>query len=309
MNKLTVFAPATIANVSCAFDIMGFSLDGIGDKMTFKKSKVPGIKIKMLNHTELPEIASQNVAGVVAKAMLEVINPSYGVEIELLKGIKPGSGIGSSAASAAGAAFGMNLILDKPFKTNELVEFAMLGEALASGVEHADNVAPALMGGITLVRNLSPLDLISLPFPKDLIVSILHPLIEVETKKARKLLKDEVLLTDAVKQWGNIAGLISGLFLSDFDLIGRSMKDVIVEPVRSILIPLFESLKTAALNTGAIGCGISGSGPSVFAFSKGSETGKKVSEAMAEVYKNSGIEYRIYTSGINKEGVKILDVI
>ncbi len=309
MYKLTIFSPATIANVSCAFDIMGFSLEGIGDEITFKKSKDPGVKIKMLNHTELSEIPSRNVAGVVAKAMLEVVNPSYGIEIELLKGIKPGSGIGSSAASAAGAAYGMNLILDKPFKTNELVEFAMLGEELASGVKHADNVAPALMGGITLVRNHHPLDLISLPVPEGLSVSVLHPLIEVETKKARKLLKEEVLLTDAVTQWGNIAGLISGLFLSDFDLIGRSMQDVIVEPVRSILIPLFDTIKKTALNSGAIGCGISGSGPSVFAFSNGSETGKKVSETMAEVYKNSGVEYKIYTSGINKDGVKILGVI
>jgi len=306
MDEIKIFSPATVANVSCAFDILGFALDEVGDQMIFRKTREKGLKIEMKDSMNLPTDPLQNVAGVVGLAMLEKADPDFGILMEITKGIKPGSGIGSSAASAAGAAFGINKILNEVFSINELVEFAMIGEALASGVSHADNVAPALYGGFTLIRSLHPLDIIPLSAPKNLYVSILHPLIEVKTKNARRILKHSVSLKDAVVQWANIAGLISGLLLEDYDLIGRSMVDTIVEPVRSILIPLFDELKKAALDAGALGSGISGSGPSVFALSKDYDKANQIAEAMKGVYQNSGIDFEIHVSGINNQGMRII---
>jgi len=306
MDKIKIFSPATVANVSCAFDVLGFALNNVGDEMYFRKTSEKGLKIKMKDQTNLPEDPQENVAGVVGLAMLEHVIPDFGVEMEIKKGIKPGSGIGSSAASAAGAAFGMNKLLGDIFDLKSLVEFSMIGESLASGVAHADNVAPAIYGGFTLIRSLDPLDIVSIPAPPDLYVSVIHPLIEVKTKNARRLLKHSVALRDAVLQWGNIAGLISGLFLEDYALIGRSLKDVIVEPVRSILIPLFDDLKKAAADAGALGSGISGSGPSVFALSKGHEKAIEVARAMQDVYQDSGIDFDIHVSSINTKGISIL---
>ncbi|MBE0650724.1 MAG: homoserine kinase [Bacteroidales bacterium] len=306
MDEVKIFSPATVANVSCAFDILGFALEEVGDEMIFQKIPQKGVVIEMAGNSDLSTVPEENVAGVVALAMLKKVQPSFGVKMIIKKGIKPGSGIGSSAASASGAAFGVNKILGDVFSMKELVEFSMLGEALASGVRHADNTAPALYGGFTLVRSVDPLDVVTIPSPKNLFVSILHPQIEVKTLYARKILKKSVLLKDAVKQWGNIAGLISGLFKEDYALIGRSLQDIIVEPIRSILIPLFPEVKKAAVEAGALGSGISGSGPSMFALSEGKETAVRVAEAMKQVYAESGIDYEIHVSGINAEGVKVI---
>ena len=307
MNELTIFSPATVANVSCAFDIMGFAVEQAGDRMTFRKTVEKGIRIVMKNYRELPSEPEKNVAGVVALAMIEKRQPDFGMVIEMEKGILPGSGIGSSGASAGGAAFGVNKLLDEPFGKTELVQFAMLGEALASGVAHADNVAPNLFGGFTLVRSTRPLDVIPLHTPERLSVSLIHPLIEVKTKNARNILKKSLLLKDAVIQWGNVAGLVSGLFMEDFDLIARSMNDGIVEPVRSMLIPMFDELKQAALDAGALGCSISGSGPSVFALSADLATAGKVTEAMRKIYTGKDVPFETFTSGINKQGCSVLN--
>jgi len=308
MDKLTIFSPATVANVSCAFDVMGFAVDGAGDMMSFEKFTGKGVKIHMKGNSELPEEPEHNVAGVVALAMLKTQSPGFGILIEIEKGIRPGSGMGSSGASAAGTAFGMNKLLGEPFDKKELVKFAMLGEALASGTPHPDNVTPAIYGGFTLIRSVNPLDIIPLNIPRELVASIIHPDIEVKTQNARNVLKKSITLKDAVIQWGNIAALVSGLYSEDYDLIARSMNDAIVEPVRSMLIPLFDKVKEAALENGALGCSISGSGPSVFALSKGMETAQKVSKAMAKVYESTDIPVDDYTSGINKEGIKILSI-
>ncbi|VAW28971.1 Homoserine kinase [hydrothermal vent metagenome] len=307
MNEITIFSPATVANVSCAFDVMGFAVEQAGDRMTFRKTAEKGIHIVMKNFRELPTVPEKNVAGVVALAMLEKSHPDFGIIIEMEKGILPGSGMGSSGASAGGAAFGVNKLLGEPFGKAELVEFAMLGEALASGVAHADNVAPNLYGGFTLVRSTKPLDVISLNTPKNLSVSLIHPLIEVKTKNARNILKKSLLLKDAVMQWGNVAGLVAGLFMEDYALIARSMHDGIVEPVRSMLIPMFGKLKQAALDAGALGCSISGSGPSVFALSANPATAEKVTEAMRKVYAGKDMPFETFTSGINKQGCRILN--
>ena len=306
MEQIKIFTPATIANVSCGFDVLGLALDTVGDEMMIKKVAKKGVTITKIIGQNLPLETHKNVAGVAALALLSETNCDFGFEIEIIKNIKPGSGIGSSAASSAGAVWAINELLDKPFNTTDLVRFAMEGERLATGVPHADNVAPALFGGFTLVRSYQPLDIISIHTPNELFATVIHPQIEVKTSDAREILKTTVSLKDAIKQWGNVGGLISGLYTEDYDLIGRSLEDYIIEPIRSILIPAFDAVKQQSLNAGALGCGISGSGPSIFALSKGEATAKKVAEAMKMVYEKVGIDYDIHVSKVNKQGIKIL---
>lgn len=305
-NEIKVFCPATIANISCGFDVLGVALDTIGDEMIIRKTKEKGIRISKLEGQDLPMETHLNVAGVAGLALLSVSDYDGGFEIEIYKNIKAGSGIGSSAASSAGAVWGMNQLLDKPFSSLELVKFAMEGERLASGVAHADNVAPALFGGFTLVRSYEPLDIISLPTPDELFATVIHPQIEVKTSDSRKILKTTISLEDGIKQWGNLGGLVAGLFTSDYELISRCLEDHIVEPIRSILIPGFDTVKTTAIKNGALGCGISGSGPSIFSFSKGESTAHNVATAMQEVYEKIGIGFEIHVSKINTNGIKQL---
>ena len=307
MNEIKIFAPATIANVSCGFDILGLALDTVGDEMTIRKVAKPGVTISKIIGQDLPLETHKNVAGVAALALLAEIESDSGFEIEINKRIKPGSGIGSSAASSAGAVWAINKLLGSPFSVNDLIRFAMEGERLATGVPHADNVAPALLGGFTLVRSYEPLDVISINTPSELYATVIHPQIEVKTADAREILKTTVQLKDAIKQWGNVGGLISGLYTEDYDLIGRSLQDHIIEPIRSILIPAFDSVKKNSIKAGALGCGISGSGPSIFALSKGEETALKVGEAMKAVYNKVGIDYDIHVSKVNQEGIKKLE--
>jgi homoserine kinase len=302
-KEIKIFCPATIANISCGFDVLGVALDSVGDEMLVRKSSEKGIRITKLEGQDLPTETLKNVAGVAGLALLEASDYDGGFEIEIYKKIKAGSGIGSSAASSTGAVWAMNELLSKPFSTLELVKFSMEGERLASGVAHADNVAPALFGGFTLVRSYEPLDVVQIPCPDELYATVIHPQIEVKTSDSRKILKTNISLKDGIKQWGNVGGLIAGLFTNDYDLIGRSLEDHIVEPIRSILIPGFDDVKTAAIKTGALGCGISGSGPSIFAFSKGEATALKVAEAMKGVYKNINVDYDIHVSKINTKGV------
>ena len=306
MDQIKIFAPASVANVSCGFDVLGFCLDPVGDEMVIRKTKSPGVKITKIEGQNLPYDVKKNVAGVAAEALLEAHSQKIGFEIEIYKNIKAGSGIGSSAASAAGAVFGINELLNKPFTVRELITFAMEGESLASGSAHADNVAPALMGGITLVRTIDPVDVIQLPTPKELTAVILHPKIELKTMHAREIIKKNVSMEKAIQQWGNLGAFVSALFNEDYELMSRSLKDEIVEPMRSLLIPEFESLKKAALTTGALGFGISGSGPSVFALTKGIDTANKVSEAINEIISTIGIDFEIHISRINEQGIKIL---
>ena len=305
-NEIKVFCPATVANVSCGFDVLGVALDSVGDEMVIRKVPQKGIKITKLTGQDLPKKTLNNVAGVAGNAFLLASDYDGGFEIEINKKIKPGSGIGSSAASSAGAVWAMNHLLGNPFSKTELVKFAMEGERLASDVAHADNVAPALFGGFTLVRSYSPLDIISIPAPTELYVTIIHPQIEIKTSDSRKILKTTISMETGIKQWGNVGGLVAGLFKEDYELIGRSLEDHIVEPIRSILIPGFDEVKKVSIEAGALGSGISGSGPSIFAFSKGNETALKVGNAMKSVYDKIGIAYEIHVSKINMEGVKLL---
>jgi homoserine kinase len=304
MEEIKVFCPATIANVSCGFDVLGLALDAVGDEMTVRKTAKKGIAITKIMGQDLPLETAKNVSGVAGMALLEKSGYQGGFEIEIDKKIKPGSGIGSSAASSAGAVWAMNELLGKPFSNLELVKFAMQGEKLASDVAHADNVAPAIYGGFTLVRSYDPLDVISIPTPSELFATVIHPQIEIKTSDSRKILKTNITLEKGIQQWGNVGGLIAGLFKNDYDLIGRSLEDHIVEPIRSILIPGFDHVKSSAMGVGALGCGISGSGPSIFALSKGENVAQRVAESMKEVYGTIGIPFDIHISKVNTEGIK-----
>lgn len=306
MNEIKIFSPATVANVSCGFDVLGFCLDSVGDDMVIRKTEKKGIHITKIEGFYLPFETELNVAGVSALAMYNTIDVDFGFEIEIYKNIKPGSGIGSSAASAVGSVFGMNELLGKPFNKTQLTAFAIKGEALASKCEHADNLAPALFGGFTLVKSISPLQILEIPSPKDLYATIIHPQIEIKTSESRALLPKEIALSDAITQWANVGSLIHGLHTSDYDLIKDSLHDVIVEPHRSKLIPYFNEVKEAAIKAGALGAGISGSGPSIFTLCKGLQSSKNVSDAIKNIYSKTGIEFDIHVSKINTEGVKII---
>jgi homoserine kinase len=306
MNEIKIFCPATIANISCGFDVLGLCLEATGDEMIIRKSDVKGIRITKIVGADLPLETSKNVAGVAALALLEAINYEFGFDIEIYKNIKAGSGIGSSAASAAGAVFGINELVGKPFTRKELVAFAMKGEAIASGSEHADNVAPAILGGITLVRSYTPLDIIKIESPSELYATVIHPQIELKTSEMRAVLQPMIPLKSAIVQWGNLGGLIAGFYTSNYELIGRSLHDEIVEPLRGPFIPKFDLIKKTALENGALGSGISGSGPSIFALSKGIETANRIAKAMCVVYDEINLPYEIHVSKVNSEGVKII---
>ena len=306
MNEIKIFCPATIANLNCGFDVMGLCLETIGDEMIIRKSPEKGIRITKITGANLPLETEKNVAGVAALALLNSVTAEFGFEIEIHKKIKAGSGIGSSSASAAGAVFGINELLGKPFTKHELVDFAMKGEVVASGSEHADNVAPCLLGGFTLVRGYNPLDVIRIDSPNDLFAVVLHPHIEVKTSDARAVLQPMISLKSAITQWGNVGGLIAGLYTNDYELIGRSLQDVIIEPLRKHLIPNFDEVKNTAMKSGALGAGISGAGPSIFALCKGQESAEKVAYAMSESYADTGITFDIHLSKVNPEGTTVI---
>ena len=308
LDFVKIFAPATVANVSCGFDSMGFAVDTIGDKMTFSKTPNKGVTIKNITGAEgLTLDPTKNAAGVVALAMLKEYPVDFGIEITMHKGFSPGSGLGSSAASSGGAAFGVNQLLNKPFSILELTKFAMLGEEIACGAPIADNVAAVIFGGFILIRSYEPLDVIELPVPKDLRVVAIYPQIEIKTKDAREVLPNQIPLKKAVKQWGNVGGLISGLYTEDYRLISNSLIDVIVEPKRKHLIPYFDLVKKEAMNAGALGAGISGSGPTIFSLCEGDSVVENVYTAIRNIYKNKNINFKMFSSKINTEGVKIME--
>lgn len=307
MNEIKLFSPATVANVACGFDVLGFCLDSVGDEMLIRKIDKKGIFItKIEGGFDLPYEAELNVAGVSALAMYNALKPDCGFEIEIHKKIKPGSGIGSSAASAVGSVFGMNELLGRPYNKTQLTEFAIKGEALASKCEHADNLAPAMFGGFTLVKSMAPLEILEIPSPTELYATIIHPQIEVKTSEARAILPKEVALSNAITQWANFGSLIHALHTNNYSLIQRSLNDVIVEPYRSKLIPHYHDVKNEVLKAGALGAGISGSGPSIFSLSNGVETAKNVANAMKHIYAKTNIDFDIHISKINTQGVKIL---
>lgn len=309
-KSIKVFAPATVANVVCGYDVLGFAVNQPGDEVIMSLTEGKGITISKITGDDgkLPLNPAKNTVSASVQHYLNHIGkPDLGVEIELHKKMPIGSGLGSSSASTVAGLFAINTLMDNLLTNKELVPFAMKGEELACGYGHADNVAPALMGGFVLIRSYQPLDIISLPFPEEMHAAIVYPEVDVPTKDARQMIRSKVLLKDAVTQWGNVAGLVSGLFMKDYDLIGRSMTDILVEPTRSILIPDFYKLRSIAMKTGAVGFGISGSGPSVFALTKDAETANKITEKLKQHLKSISINSLSFVSEVNKKGPIILD--
>ena len=305
MNEVRVLAPATVANVVCGFDVLGFALSEPVDEVVVRRISEQTVRIIHRDDFGLPTDPAKNVAGVAARAVLERAGADFGLEIEIKKNIKPGSGIGSSAASACGVVVAVNHLLGGRFSKGEMVGLAMEGEQLASGSRHADNVAPCIYGGFTLVRSIDPaVDVVGLEFP-EIYASVIHPQIEIRTSEARSILPADVPLKTAIKQWANLGALVAGLARRDYELIARSMDDGIVEPVRKSLIPKFDEVKSASLTAGALGGGISGSGPSIFMLTRTRSEAKSVAEAMAAVYTTTGINFHTYVSQIASKGVTI----
>jgi len=309
-RSVNVFAPATVANVVCGYDVLGFAVNAPGDEVIMRLRDEPGVIITKISGDEgrLPYDPAKNTVSLSVQHYLNHIGrPDAGVEIELFKKMPIGSGLGSSSASTVAGLFAINTLMDSPLSKMELVPFAMKGEEMACGYGHADNVAPALLGGFVLVRSYEPLDIIQLPYPEELFCSIVFPQIDVPTRDARQIIRSKILLKDAVVQWGNVAGLVAGLYTKDIDLIARSMKDVIVEPVRSILIPDFYKLREIAMENGALSFGISGSGPSVFTFTRNEDDARIINEKLQKHFLWLDTESIAYRSPINAQGPIILD--
>ncbi len=305
MDEIRVLAPATVSNVVCGFDCLGFALSEPHDEMTVRKIVDKTVRIINRDDYGLPTDPAKNVAGVALQEFIDAARLDHGFEIEVRKGIKPGSGIGSSAASACGAVVAANRMIGERFSKSELVEFAMSGEMLASGSRHADNAAPCIFGGFTLVRSTEPLDVVQIDFP-NLFATVIHPQIEIKTSEARAILPKDVPLADAVQNWSNLGAFVAALAKDDYGLIARSMQDLIVEPARKSLIPKFDEVKQLSLVAGALGGGISGSGPSMFMLSETRENAETVEKAMNRAYSETGIDFNTYVSEIPPEGVRFI---
>ncbi len=306
-RNITIFAPATVANVGPGFDIFGFALEGIGDTISVSPNDSGGITISGGRHCEsIPTEPALNVAGVAVQALLAHANKeNLGVHIHIEKNIIPGSGLGSSASSASGAVFAVNELFSLGYSRQELIPFAMIGEGAGGGIQHADNVAPCLLGGFTIVRSYEPLDVIRLARIPDLYVAIVHPQIEVKTSISKRMLKKEIDMPTAVRQWGNVAGMVAGLLDNNHELISRSMEDYVAEPVRSMMIPGYDDIKALVKKSGAIGASISGSGPSIFAFCKSAEEAENLSQQFARIYDQMEVDNNIYQSRINPKGATL----
>ncbi len=306
MSKITISVPSSVANVSCGFDVLGFCLEEPCDEMTVEIKKTEGLDIKIINGNSIPTDPKKNVCGPVAYAMIKKLNLKYGFHITIFKKIRPGSGIGSSAASAAGTAFAINYLTGNKLSKLELVKFAMLGEEIASGTKHADNLSPVIFGGFTLVRSLKPLDIITLPSLEKLYVVITHPLIELKTKDARIMINKKINLVKAIQQWGNLGGFISALYTKNYEMLSKTIEDVIIEPQRLKLIPNFSEIVTSVSDY-TLGSGISGAGPSIFSICKGKKNAKLVLDLIKKITDTKSIEYNLILSRVNTDGIKIVD--
>ncbi len=309
MRKIVrAFAPATVANVSCGFDVLGLALEGIGDIIELSLQEKKEITIsEIVNGGKISLAPQKNSCSAVIKDVLKKLNIEIGINIRIIKGYRSGSGLGSSAASSAAAAVAINEMLNLNYEKTNLVKFAMEGERIACGTPHADNVAAAIFGGISLVKEENPLEIVKLPVPDDLHISILFPDIKLETSFSRKVLSKKIELKTASKQWGNLASFVSGLYQSDYELISRSMKDEIAEEKRAKLIPAYYQMKNAALKNGALGLGISGSGPTVFALVKGEEQAYNVKKAMEEAFHSSKLNFESFISKIRLNGAEVIN--
>ena len=310
-REVRVFAPATVANVACGYDVLGFAIDEPGDEIVARFSDEPGLRIAAITGDggKLPTEVHKNTAGVAAADLLKHLGMSdRGIELEIHKKMPFGSGLGSSAASAVGGAFAVNRLIGEPLTKKQLLPFAMAGEASADGAWHADNVGPCLLGGMVFIRSNQELDIAQLPVPENLWAAVVHPDIEILTKVAREILPKEIPLENATQQIGNLGGLLCGLMQSDYELISRSIHDVVAEPRRQKLIPEFYRAKRDALGAGALGFSISGAGPSVFALCEGEDVAQRVAKEVSRVFSEVPIENQAYVSRINPLGVHEITV-
>ncbi len=307
MESIKVFSPGSITNLSCGYDILGVCLENRGDEIKVSKTNQKSITIKSVNGFNLTKDIYKNVSGIAAQALMKKIDIDHGFEIEINKGIKPGSGIGSSAASSAGTVFAINQLLGSPFSLIDLVKFSMEGEKFVSGSFHADNVAPIIFGGITLVRTIRELDVVSLPIPKDLEMIVIRPNIEIKTADSRKVVKKKVKIEKMTQQSANLGSFVSSLYSEDYDLMSRSVIDQVVEPDRAFLIPEFDNIQRISKNSGSIAVGISGSGPSIFSLSNNRITSNKVLESISQHYSSMDIEHDVFISKVNSGGIKIIE--
>ena len=305
---VTAFAPATVSNVACGFDVLGFPMEEPGDFVTARFT-ASGVQIDEIigDHGRLPREAEKNTAGVAARAMLEAAGDRRGVALTIRKGLPLSSGLGGSAASAAAAVVAVNALIDGNASIDTLVRCALEGEGLGAGGAHPDNIAPAICGGFVLVRHPNPPDIVRLPVPAGLTVVVVHPDLEIETARARALLGTTVPLADAIRQWANLGALVHGLHVGDFALISRALEDSIAEPRRAPLVPGLAAIKRAAVDAGALGCSLSGSGPSIFALCRDRATAERVAPAMtAAVSKEIGGESQTYVSSISTRGAHVV---
>ena len=309
MKSIKALAPATVANVSCGFDIFGFAVEAPADEVIITLTDTPDVVIKEITGDEgrLPLESSKNTAGVAVRAFLKEIGSKAGAEIVLHKKLPLGSGMGSSAASSVAALVAINHLHDNPYTREQLLPFAMEAERIACGSAHADNVAPSLLGGFVLIRSYAPLDVAKIPTPAGLYCTLVHPHIELKTEDSRRVLKSAIQMKDAITQWGNIAGLVVGLMKPDYGLITRSLQDVIAEPIRSVLIPGFDSIKEIAIQCGALGSGISGSGPTIFSLSTELETAERVGVEIRRQFVNMKLKSDVFVSRINHAGARIVE--
>ncbi len=319
MKAVTVFAPATVANVAVGFDLLGFPIEGVGDLITVTQTKEPlvcieeiGVQNQIVEAKTIQELRSlptDPLKNSCTKGLVKLIEDKrlkFGFSVKIKKGIPLGSGMGGSAASAVGAVVAANRFLKKPLRIEELLSYALVGEEAASGAKHADNVAPCLYGGLVLTRKLEPADIIALPIPREILCVVVHPNLRVDTKAAREILSPQLSLKTHVEQSSYLSGFIAGCFLKDCDMIGRSLCDVLIEPQRSGLVPGFDLVKAAALSAGAMGCSLSGSGPSLFAWVISERKAKKVKAAMLEAFAVSGLSGQAWISAIRKKGAGVV---
>jgi homoserine kinase len=305
-EEIKVYGPATVSNVGPGFDLLGFALEAPGDELIVRRNGTSKLALIDESGFNLPTDPEENVAAIAAASLLRDLHSYEGFDLVFTRKIPPGSGVGSSAASCVAAVVGINELLGSPFEAEDLIPYAMEGEKVASGSTHADNIAPALLGGVTLIRGYDPIDIKHIPYPDDLWCAVIHPHLEIRTSESRKLVPRTVPLETALKQCGNLAGLVAGLSTGDYPLIGRSVNDFFAEPYRTHQLPDYASLKESALAAGSVGTGLSGSGPSVFSLCRGEEMSRTVGESMKNHFKTHGIDSRIYLSRISQAGCKIL---
>lgn len=306
-ESATAFAPASVGNVAVGFDVLGHSVQAIGDRVTARRA-APGVTIKSITGTvtDLPLDAERNTAGMAVLAMTRELQLDFGFELSIEKGIPLGSGLGGSAASAVAAVVAANALLAKPVGKLELLKFAMQGEAVASGSVHVDNIAPSLFGGLVLTVGIDNPIVKSIPVPESVRCVLVHPHMMLSTREARQILKRTVDLSDLIWQSANLAGFLTGCFTNDITLIRGSLEDVVIEPQRQVLIPGFKTVKESALQRGALGCSISGAGPTIFAWCEHQDA-MRIRDAMVEAFSANGLASDAWISTLDAIGARVID--